>query len=137
MNAHPVVMFEFIAEDPEALRSFYANVFGWTYSIQDEFAYIEFAPTTITPLGGIGPARAEPGWQAGRNFYLATEDVEETLRDVHTFGGTVWVEPKTIGDYHFAMFKDPAGNVVGLLEQQTPVSERIEPRRALGPRPEE
>ena len=119
MNAHPVVMFEFIAEDPEALRSFYTRVFGWTYAIQDGFAYIQFAPTTITPLGGIGPARAEPGWGAGRNFYLATADVEQTLRDVLASGGTVWVEPTTAGGYHFAMFKDPAGNVVGLLEQRT------------------
>ena len=119
MNAHPVVMFEFIAEDPEALRSFYTRVFGWTYAIQDGFAYIQFAPTTITPLGGIGPARAEPGWGAGRNFYLATADVEQTLRDVLASGGQVWVEPTTAGGYHFAMFKDPAGNVVGLLEQRT------------------
>ena len=118
MNAHPVVMFEFIADDPEVLKAFYTNVFGWTYDVQDGFAYIQFPPTRVTPLGGIGQASGEHGWEAGRSFYLATDDVEQTLDAVVAAGGTVWVEPTTAGGYHFAMFKDPAGNVVGLLEQQ-------------------
>ncbi len=120
MNAHPAVMFEFIADDPEALKSFYGDVFGWSYVVQDGFAYVEFAPTTLTPLGGIGQAGTERGWEAGRSFYLATDDLEATLATVVASGGSVWVEPTTAGGYHFAMFKDPAGNVVGLLEQRIP-----------------
>ena len=118
MNAHPVVMFEFIADDPAVLKAFYENVFGWTYDVQDGFAYVRFAPTTTTSLGGIGQAGTQHGWEPGRNFYLATDDVEETLRVAVAAGGTVWVEPTSAGGFHFAMFKDPAGNVVGLLEQR-------------------
>jgi hypothetical protein len=30
-------------------------------------------------------------------------------------GGTRYVDPQTVDGYTFAMFKDPEGNVVGLL----------------------
>ena len=117
-NGHPVVMFEFLADDPDVVAEFYATVFGWTYEMDETgFRYVKFPTTTLTPLGGIGHARDVHGWEAGRNFYLAVDDVAETLSAVVAAGGTVWVEPSQADGYHFAMFRDPAGNVVGLLQQ--------------------
>jgi len=110
-------MFEFIASDQQRLCDFYQSVFGWQYQLDGGFAYIKFAPQLITPLGGIGQAQPDvPGWQAGRNFYLATDDLEATLADVVAAGGAVYVPVTEADGYHFAMFTDPEGNVVGLLQ---------------------
>ena len=117
MVAHPVVMFEFIAKDQAALCAFYRTVFEWSYDITDGFAYVHFAPTTMATLGGIGQAQPQtPGWEAGRNFYLATDDVDSSLAAVVAAGGAIHVPPTTADHYRFAMFTDPEGNVVGLLE---------------------
>ena len=117
MVAHPVVMFEFIATDQKLLCEFYHAVFGWDYDVEDGFAYIHFSPIRIPTLGGIGQAQPQtPGWEPGRNFYLATDDLEKSLAAVEAAGGAVYVPITTAGTYRFAMFTDPEGNVVGLLE---------------------
>lgn len=117
MNASPAVMFEFIAKDQQLLCDFYQSVFGWQYEVDGGFAYINFAPQLITPLGGIGQAKPDvPGWQPGRNFYLATEDVEASLAKVVEAGGAVAVPVTETDGYTFAMFTDPEGNLVGLLQ---------------------
>jgi predicted enzyme related to lactoylglutathione lyase len=109
-------MFEFIAVDQEKLCAFYAEVFGWDYRVSGGFAYIDFPDQQLTPLGGIGQAQPDtPGWEPGCHFYLATDDVEGTLDAVVAAGGTRYVDPQTVDGYTFAMFKDPEGNVVGLL----------------------
>lgn len=117
MNGHPVVMFEFIAEDQERLCAFYHDVFGWEYDTESGFAYVNFAPATISTLGGIGQAKpATPGWEPGRSFYLATDDVEASLDAVVTAGGSIYVPITDTDGFRFAMFTDPEGNIVGLLQ---------------------
>jgi predicted enzyme related to lactoylglutathione lyase len=117
MNAHPVVMFEFIARQRDQLCQFYADVFGWSYEVDDGFACINFPEPPGTTLGGIGQARVGvPGWSPGRSFYLVTEDVEATLHRVVAAGGAVHVPTTETDGYRFAMFTDPEGNVVGLLQ---------------------
>jgi predicted enzyme related to lactoylglutathione lyase len=117
MNSSPAVMFEFIASDQKRLCEFYRQVFGWQYQVEGGFAYVKFAPQLITPLGGIGQAKPdEPGWQPGRNFYLATHDVKASLAKVVEAGGKVAVPVTETDGYTFAMFTDPEGNLVGLLQ---------------------
>jgi len=117
MNAHPAVMFEFIATDQQRLCDFYRTVFGWEYEVREGFAYITFAPAVLTMLGGIGRAQPDtPGWQPGRNFYLATEDLEASLAAVIAAGGAVTVPITDVDGYRFAMFTDPEQNLVGLLQ---------------------
>ena len=117
MNSSPAVMFEFIARDQQRLCDFYQRVFGWQYRVEGGFAYIDFAPQLITPLGGIGQAKPDdPGWQPGRNFYLATDDVPASLAKVVEAGGAVAMPVTETDGYTFAMFTDPEGNLVGLLQ---------------------
>ena len=117
VNRHPVVMFECLATDQGRLMDFYRDVFGWVYDVRGGFAYVDFAPTTTSTLGGIGRAEpATPGWSPGRNFYLATDDLEASLTAVDAAGGARLVPVTEAGGYRFAMFTDPENNVVGLLE---------------------
>ena len=116
MNFSSAVMFEFIARNRQQLGEFYQRVFGRQYRVEGGFAYIDFAPQLITPLGGIGHAKPDdPGWQPGRNFYLATEDVTASLAKVVEAGGAVAVPVTEADGYTFAMFTDPEGSLVGLL----------------------
>lgn len=117
MNAHPVVMFEFIAADQARLCTFYETVFGWEFDRKGPFAYIDFpTPPTFT-LGGIGQAQdGVPGWSPGCAFYLAAADLKETLTAVERAGGAVVMTPTEADGYHFAMFTDPEKNLVGLLQ---------------------
>ena len=120
MNDHPVVMFEFISERPDRLRTFYREVFGWDYETSGGFSYVTFGSPPPTSLGGIGQAKpSTPGWEPGARFYLATADLEETLEAVVRAGGARYVEPERVDTYRFAMFTDPDGNIVGLLQSST------------------
>lgn len=123
VNRHPAVMFEIIAEDQAAIMRFYAQVFGWTYRIgTGGFAYIDFPLQTVPLLGGIGQAQqGVPGFEPGHNFYLQVDSLEDTLAAVEAAGGTLYMPIASVDGYRFAMFQDPAGNPVGLIEPFAPV----------------
>lgn len=118
LNRHPGVMFEIIARDQAALKTFYANVFGWHYATGGAgFAYIPF-PARINPLlGGIGQAESgTPGYAPGTNFYLRVEDLDTAIARAVECGGQRYVAPVSVDGYTFAMIKDPEGNVIGLIK---------------------
>ena len=120
-NQHPAVMFELIANDQATLSAFYRQVFGWSY--QDGtggFQYIHFPAGSPPLLGGIGQAQpGTPGFEPGHNFYLLVDQVEPVLAAVFAAGGTALMPPTAIDGYRIAMFRDPEGNPVGLIEPFT------------------
>jgi uncharacterized protein len=116
-NRHPSVMFEIIAKDSVAAQDFYQRVFGWQYQTgTGGFAYIGFPVSTRPLLGGIGQASSDPGFEPGRNFYLLVDSVEETLESALTAGASHLMAPTSVDGYRIAMFRDPEGNPVGLIE---------------------
>jgi uncharacterized protein len=117
-NHHPSVMFEVIGRDQASLKSFYASVFGWDYSLGGSgFAYVPF-PEQLTPLlGGIGQTQPKvPGFEPGTNFYLRVENLEAAIERAVRHGGSRFVEPTSVDGYTFAMIKDPEGNAIGLIK---------------------
>lgn len=115
-NRHPAVMFEFIARDQASLKSFYARVFGWQYTIgTGDFAYVHFPAGEPPLLGGIGQATETPGFARGHNFYLLVDDPAASLAAAIAAGGAELMSPIDIDGYRFAMFTDPEGNPVGLI----------------------
>jgi len=115
---HPSIMFEILANNQEALKVFYQTVFGWGYQIGSQgFAYIHFNAPFQNLIGGVGQAdNTQPGEAAGHYFYLRVNNLEAYLAKVVEAKGTVWLPPTALDGYRFAMFKDPEGNAVGLLE---------------------
>lgn len=116
-NLHPSVMFEIIANDQPAMKSFYSKVFGWRYQIgTGGFAYVHFAAQNPPLLGGIGQANPTiPGFEPGHSFYLLVDDLEAAIRRALDAGGSRYMDPANVDGYQFAMFKDPEGNPVGLI----------------------
>jgi uncharacterized protein len=120
---NPVVHVELIGPDPDALRAFYAALFGWDAGagapvaprISEESSY-----SFITPPEEAGPAAGGIGGGAGfaahAIFYVGVADVAQALADVERLGGSV-VLPLQVNEgtgVRVGHFRDPAGNLVGV-----------------------
>jgi len=106
----PIVYFEIAGPNGERLREFYTAVFGWTI---DGGSTISAAST-----GGLrGGVREDP---ADKVLYMGVSDVTEALARIEAAGGKT-VVPRTVvpGVVTFALFTDPAGNLLGLAELGT------------------
>jgi uncharacterized protein len=103
----PLVFFDIAGEDSAAQRKFYADIFAWDIDEQGNFS-----TSTVSPLPGL--IRQEP---TETIVYIGVRDVSETLRQVEENGGSV-VYPRfeVPGVVILGMFRDPAGNRVGLVE---------------------
>jgi predicted enzyme related to lactoylglutathione lyase/quinol monooxygenase YgiN len=117
-NEHPSVMFEIIAKDAAAAKAFYQRVFGWRYTVgTGGFAYVHFPAGAPPLLGGIGQADpSTPGFEPGHNFYLLVDSLQPVLDAVTAAGGSILMPPTSIDGYRIAMFRDPEGNPIGLIE---------------------
>ena len=118
VNRHPAVMFEVLSPDAERATAFYREVFGWSFDTGSAgFSYVHFPVGSPPLLGGIGRADAgTPGMQPGTNFYLLVDHLAATLERAVAAGGTTLMPPSTVDGYHFAMFTDPDGFAIGLVE---------------------
>lgn len=104
MTSAPVVFFDIAGPDAAKLKNFYSENFGWT---------IDDANGITTP-GLNGTIRQDP---AETLIYLGVSDIDAALKKIVAAGGTV-VLPRTVVPrvVTFALFKDPAGNRMGLVE---------------------
>jgi predicted enzyme related to lactoylglutathione lyase len=119
--ALPVVHFEITGPDPDALRDYYAGLFGWqappgapvAHEVSDagSYSFIDAAEGGIPGGIGGGPARA-----ARATFYVGVPDVEAALREAERLGGTRVMGParNDAGGVVVGHFTDPAGNLVGV-----------------------
>jgi predicted enzyme related to lactoylglutathione lyase/quinol monooxygenase YgiN len=117
-NRHPAVMFEIIAKNQKRLTRFYSQVFGWRYETgTGGFAYVHFPAGAPPLLGGIGQAEPNtPGFAPGHNFYLLVDALEPMLDRAIEAGAAPLMPPTPVDGYRFAMFTDPEGNPIGLIE---------------------
>jgi predicted enzyme related to lactoylglutathione lyase len=102
------------AADPFRSAAFYAAVFGWTVrSDRDDPAFEDGSGHVI----GHFSAEHEVAGEAGFRPYVFVESVDETLEKVAAEGGEVVTPPYPEGDLRVAVFRDPAGNVLGVWER--------------------
>jgi len=100
----PIVFFDIAGPDAAKLKSFYAGVFGW--SIDDN--------NSIKTGALDGTLRQDP---PEKIIYLGVPDINAALENIKAAGGTVDM-PRTVipNVVILALFKDPAGNRMGLVE---------------------
>jgi predicted enzyme related to lactoylglutathione lyase len=115
---HPVVWFEVLGSDGAKLRTYYAELFGWTIKAEGPLQYGEVDTGSKAGIpGGIAPAF--PGTRPWVTFYVKTDDLEKTLADAEALGGKVIVRPVQIpGGPVVAHFEDPEGHVIGLVKDE-------------------
>lgn len=119
--ANPVIWFEILGKDGAALRRFYGDVFGWEYEMAQGMDYGMTKKVGDRGIqGGIGSMGEGPCWAT---FYVAVPDVEASLKLVERKGGKIVVPRTEIPDMvTFAVFADPEGNTVGLVQDRGEVS---------------
>lgn len=112
-----VIHFEIPAENPEKSRTFYSNVFGWKFNQMGEEQYW-LAKTGENGEHGIDGAimkRRDPNQPVTNNIQV--NNLEGTIKQIEENGGQIVVEKMHIpntGD--LAFFKDPDGNVFGIMQ---------------------
>jgi predicted enzyme related to lactoylglutathione lyase len=114
--AHPVTWFEIIGTDPAALHKFYKDVFDWKLSDPA----VEMGNYSMVDNEGRGIGGGIGGAMDGNNrttLYIEVESVQSALDKAASNGAEVVMPTmKVMEGVTIAMFKDPGGNVVGLLE---------------------
>lgn len=113
--AHPVMWFEVLAKDAGKLRTFYGNLFGWTFDVipPSNYGLVNTGDTRGIP-GGIGAAEAN--MRSWVTFYAETADVTASLKQAEALGGRIVVPRTAMPDVTFGIFEDPEGHPIGLVE---------------------
>jgi hypothetical protein len=102
----PIVFFDIAGPDAAKLKGFYAANFGWSIDAKD----------AITAPNLKGTIRQDPHESL---IYLGVPDIKAALKKIVASGGSV-VLPRTAVPHvvTLAIFKDPAGNRMGLVEMR-------------------
>ena len=104
---------EIYARDLTESSRFYGDLFGWTTSPHDAGYLFWKDPGGNT--GGFTTAGA-PVTNPAATFYITVGNITDTLEKIKQHGGVVIRQKTEIGSGHgyYALFRDPAGNNVGL-----------------------
>jgi uncharacterized protein len=111
--SHPVIHAEIRSEDPDATRSFFAELFGWKVASEGGFPGYTFIDTG----SDNGPAVAISPRQGADDevlFFVGVDDVGATLAKVEELGGKVTQPAQEVPGVTFAVLADAQGHKVGI-----------------------
>ena len=113
--------FEIPAKDPNKLRQFYSDVFGWKFknSAAQNLQYWQIS-TGTKHLPGVNGGMYKKGSdnQTPVN-YVSTPDINESMAEIERAGGHITVGKKGTPEHGWtAIGTDPEGNSIGLFESQ-------------------
>ena len=112
-----VVHFEIASPSLERASDFYRELFDWEIG-EEEIDGYRLVRTADESIGG-GLLRAPEGVFPYVTIYVAVPDLRATLARAEELGGKMVVEPMPIpGVGSFAMFQDPDGVMVGIVEER-------------------
>ena len=114
-----LVWFDLVTDDPDAAKRFYARMFGWSFSRdQDGYSIIRSYNEYV---GGIfeddelDPSAEDARWIPS----ISVADVDAAVTRVSRAGGKVLVAAQDMpGRGRMAVVEDPEGGIVGLLRTQ-------------------
>jgi hypothetical protein len=120
----PVVHFEVMGKDADALQQFYGDLFGWRFVTDNPMGYgvVDREENLSVDGGGIGGGiGAMPdGMQGYATFYVGVADVERALQQAEQLGATRLMGPEQpMEGLEIGMFADPEGNAIGLVKIPT------------------
>jgi predicted enzyme related to lactoylglutathione lyase len=115
----PVVHWEIQAADAGNQRAFYTDLFGWSIDANNPQNYGMVGSAGDGAIGG-GISSAQDG-KSYVTFYVEVPDINASLAKAESLGGSTVMPRMDIGMVILAQFRDPEGNVIGLIES-TPSS---------------
>ena len=109
----PIVFFDIAAPQLDKQAAFYREVFGWEADKTGAFS----VPVASPLPGNLRVEPSDQGPLTERLIYIGVPDVTAALARITNLGGSV-VFPRLVvpGVVVVGMFKDPAGNRMGLIE---------------------
>lgn len=130
----PVVHFEIIGTEPEKLRSYYGELFGWEFdtggpvseavSEAGNYGFVD-GNRTDAGVGIPGGVGGGPGFDSHIIFYAGVPDVEAALQRAESLGGKRLMGPEQApgSGLVIGQFSDPEGNVIGVAGATSPADE--------------
>jgi predicted enzyme related to lactoylglutathione lyase len=125
----PVVHFEVVGKDIDKLKSFYAELAGWSYDPPPPAVAEGVPPYATVPRegntnaegagigGGIGVG--PEGYEGHVTFYIEVPSVGDALDKAESLGGTKMMGPDSpVEGLTIGLFNDPEGHVIGLIESR-------------------
>jgi hypothetical protein len=113
---NPVVHFEVHSEHSPELRRFYAELFGWKLGVVPDgsYALVDTDADGAGIRGGIAQAAED---LRGVTVYIQVPDIDAHLAQIRQAGGSVLRERTESGPITTAIFLDPDGNAIGLVQE--------------------
>lgn len=107
--------FEIGCRDQESTSEFYSALFDWSVE--------KTGPAAVITTGsneGISGHLTSLGHEPHQYtiFYVEVDDIQAYLKKAEFLGGKTIVPPVPIPTGMFAWFKDPEGNMIGLLQRK-------------------
>jgi predicted enzyme related to lactoylglutathione lyase len=114
----PVVHWEIMALDAPKQRAFFSDLFGWAIDANNPQNYGMVPSGGEGAIGGgIGPA---PDSKPYVTFYVEVPDIDAALARAESLGASSVMPRTDMGMVILAQFRDPEGNLVGLIESSAP-----------------
>ena len=121
--ANSIVHWEIMGPDGDALNTFYRDLFDWKGESVPGFDSYYLVDADQTGVGGaVGKGMEQmPSYLT---MYVKVENVDDHLAKAEAAGATT-IAPRTVvpGIVTFGLFRDPAGNMIGIVEEETPAAE--------------
>jgi uncharacterized protein len=116
----PVVHFEILGKDGEALKRYYSELFGWRIDSSNPMNYgvVDREGNTNADGVGIGGGimSAPEGYEGYVTVYVEVPDVEEALQSAERLGGSRMMGPdKVMEGLIIGLFRDPEGHTIGVM----------------------
>jgi predicted enzyme related to lactoylglutathione lyase len=121
------VWHELMTPDTAGAHAFYSKVLGWkTQPFEHDPSYSMFAASS-GPLGGsVALPAGAPHWLA----YVGTPDIDATVQQARSLGGSVTTEPTSIPNGgKYAVLKDPQGASFGVYQSTQDAGKESTPKR--------
>ncbi|MEA2127228.1 MAG: uncharacterized protein QOJ85_119 [Solirubrobacteraceae bacterium] len=117
----PVVHFEIIGKDGPKLQSYYSELFGWEIDANNPMNYGIVQREGNVSENGVGIGGGIAGGPEGHDghvtVYVGVPDVEAGLAKAEELGGARLFGPdEVMPGLIIGQFKDPEGNVIGLID---------------------
>jgi uncharacterized protein len=111
----PVVHFEILSRNAEALQKFFSELFDWRIDTNNpqNYGLVDTQAGSGIP-GGIGAPQQGDGWVT---VYVQVDNLQKYLDRAESLGGKTLMPPTAVSDeVTLAMFADPDGHVIGMTQ---------------------
>jgi len=108
-----VVHWEVQARDAAKQQQFFGSLFGWKIDANNPMNYGMVSSGGKSAIdGGIGPTEGEPRV----TVYVQVPSIDDTLARAESLGAQTVMPRTDIGMVIMGQFRDPEGNLIGVIE---------------------